>query len=312
MTVPGTDGAEDTFQSIWRPVRRAVIFILDGGAGMTEVYFVDTTLRDGEQAPGVAFTAAEKVRIAQMLDALGVDQIEAGIPAMGSPEVEALEEIASLGLKAVVSTWSRVTIGDIKASLACGIKNVHLSAPVSDILIHYKLGKDRVWVLESMRRAVSYARERGCRVTVGAEDASRADLDFLISFACHARREGVERLRLADTLGLLDPFSTKALIERLVSYTGMDLEFHGHNDFGLATANTLAAFKAGARYLSTTITGIGERAGNCSFEEAVQALVSMEKLGLKYDPDLLSQLCAFVRGAAGRSGPAKESVHRAG
>lgn len=277
---------------------------------MPEVYFVDTTLRDGEQAPGVAFNLKEKVHIAKMLDSLGVSQIEAGIPAMGSPEVEALVEIASLGLKAVVSTWNRITIGDIKASLACGIKNVHLSAPVSDIHIKHKLGKNRVWVLESMRRAVSYALERGCRVTVGAEDASRADPGFLVSFACYARREGAERLRFADTLGVMEPFTTRAVIQRLIEQSGIELEFHGHNDFGLATANTLAAYKGGARYLSTTITGIGERAGNCSFEEAVSALTSIEKLGLNYDHALLAQLCAYVRRVSGRAFTQRKSINQ--
>lgn len=270
---------------------------------METVHFVDTTLRDGEQAPGVAFTVKEKVQIAKMLDCLGVDQIEAGIPAMGSPEVEAIKEIAGLGLKAVVSTWNRMTIGDIKASLACGVKHIHVSAPVSDTHIKYKLRKNRIWVIESMKRALSYAREHDCRVTVGAEDASRADMEFLISFACHARREGAERLRFADTLGVLDPFKTKQIMKQLVENTGMDIEFHGHNDFGMATANTLAAFKGGARYLSTTITGIGERAGNCSFEEAVSALESFEKLGLKFDRSQLSRICSYVNKAAGRIRP---------
>lgn len=267
---------------------------------MDTVQFVDTTLRDGEQAPGVAFSVEEKVQIARMLDCLGVGQIEAGIPAMGSPEVEAIQEINALGLKAVVSTWNRMTIGDIKASLACGVKYIHISAPVSDTHIKHKLRKDRIWVIESMRRALSYALEHDCRVTVGAEDASRADVEFLISFARHAHREGAERMRFADTLGVLDPFSTKQIIRQLVENTGMEIEFHGHNDFGMATANTLAAFKGGARYLSTTITGIGERAGNCSFEEVVSALESFEKLGLKFDRLLLSKICSYVNRAAGR------------
>jgi len=270
---------------------------------MEAVYFVDTTLRDGEQAPGVAFSVMEKVRIAEMLDSLGVDQIEAGIPAMGSPEVEAVTEIAGLGLKAVVSAWNRMTIGDIKASLSCGVKHLNVSAPVSDIHIKYKLRKDRIWVIESMKRALSYALEHDCRVTVGAEDASRADVNFLINFACHARREGADRLRFADTLGILDPFRTKQIIQQLIENTGIDIEFHGHNDFGMATANTLAAFKSGVRYLSTTITGIGERAGNCSFEEAVSALESFEKMALKFDRSLLSRVCSYVGIAAGRSRP---------
>lgn len=267
---------------------------------MRSVYFVDTTLRDGEQAPGVAFTTAEKVQIAKMLDSLGVDQIEAGIPAMGSPEVEAVSEIAGLELKAVVSTWNRMTIGDIKASLACGVKHIHISVPVSDIHIKCKLGRNRVWVLESMKRAISYAREHDCRVTVGAEGASRADMTFLISFACHARREGVERLRFADTVGMLDPFRTEQVIRQLVENTGMEIEFHGHNDFGLATANTFAAYRAGARYLDTTIGGIGERAGNCSFEEMVTLLRHRGEIKPGMDEKLLAEISRYVRKAANR------------
>lgn len=267
---------------------------------MEAVHFVDTTLRDGEQAPGVAFTVAEKVRIAKMLDSLGVDQIEAGIPAMGRPELEALGIIASLGLKAVVSTWNRATIGDVKASLACGVKNVHISAPVSDIQIKYKLGRDRVWVLESMKRTVSYALEHGCRVTVGAEDASRADLDFLVSYVSQARREGVERLRFADTLGVLDPFKTEQVLKYLIEKTGMELEFHGHNDFGLATANTFAACKAGVRWLNTTIGGLGERAGNCSFEEIVAVLGRCGNADLNVNLRYLASVARYVAAAANR------------
>lgn len=270
---------------------------------MKEVYFVDTTLRDGEQAPGVAFSVLEKVNIARMLDRLGISHIEAGIPAMGSPEIEAVSAIAGLGLKAVISTWNRMVIGDIKASLTCGIKNTHITVPASDIHIKYKLNKDRTWVMESMKKAISYAVEHGCCVTVGAEDASRADQAFLIDLACQARREGAVRLRFADTLGVLEPFRTRQMIKDLVEATGMDIEFHGHNDFGLVTANTLAAFKGGAKFLSTTITGIGERAGNCSFEKIVGALSHFENFDSGLDQKLLAQLCSYVNRTAGRSTP---------
>ena len=272
----------------------------EGRPYMHKVYFVDTTLRDGEQAPGVAFSVLEKVNIARLLDKLGVSQIEAGIPVMGTLEVEAVTAIAGLGLNAVVSTWNRMVVGDIKASLACGVKNTHITLPASDIHIKHKLRKDRLWVIENMRRVISYAKEHGCNVTVGLEDASRADQAFLIQLADQARREGALRLRYADTVGVLEPFRTRQVIEQLIKATGMDIEFHGHNDFGMATANTLAAFKGGAKYLSTTITGIGERAGNCTFEEAVAALNHFEKMGLKFDNKLLKQLCAYVGKAAGR------------
>lgn len=267
---------------------------------MKHVYFVDTTLRDGEQAPGVAFTIGEKVQIAKMLDSLGIGHIEAGIPAMGPTEEEAIKEIAGLGLKAVISTWNRVNISDIKASLACGVKHIHVSAPVSDIHIESKLGKSRGWVIESMKRAVCYAIEHGCRVTVGAEDASRADPEFLIRFIVHARREGAERLRFADTVGVLEPFRTKQIIGMLNENTGMDIEFHGHNDFGMATANTFAAFKAGARFLSTTIGGLGERAGNCSFEEILAVLKQHEGIDLNVNDDLLTSTLNYIKVASGR------------
>lgn len=251
--------------------------------------------------PEWLFQLWKKVNIARMLDQLGVNQIEAGIPAMGSPEVEAITAIAGLGLNAVVSTWNRAVISDIKASLACGVKNIHITIPASDIHIKHKLRKDRTWVIENMRKAISFAGEHGCCVTVGAEDASRSDPDYLISLASQARREGAVRLRYADTLGILDPFKTRETIEQLVEATGMDIEFHGHNDFGMVTANTLSAFQGGAKYLSTTITGIGERAGNCSFKEVVAALRQFEKLNLEFDKKLLVELSAYVNKAAGRT-----------
>jgi len=273
---------------------------------MRHVYFVDTTLRNGEQAPGVAFTVQEKVQIAKMLDSLGIEYIEAGIPAMGSPEEEAIKEIVELGLKAAIPTWNRVNISDIKASLSCGVKHIHVSAPVSDIHIDSKLGKNRGWVIESMKRAVCYAIERGCRVTVGAEDASRADPEFLIRFTVHARREGAERLRFADTVGVLEPFRTKQIIDMIIESTGMDIEFHGHNDFGLATANTYAAFKAGAVFLSTTIGGLGERAGNCSFEEILAVLKQHEGIDLNVNDNLLASTSYYLKAASGRFESAKQ------
>lgn len=270
---------------------------------MKNVFFLDTTLRDGEQAPGVAFTVEEKVQIAKMLDALGIDQIEAGTPVMGPPENEAVKKIAQLGLKSIISTWNRVSIVDINASLSCGVKNVHVSAPVSDIHIKSMLGKSREWVIEKMRRAVCYAIEHGCRVTVGAEDASRADQEFLLRYSKQARKEGAERLRFADTVGVLEPFKTKKLIKAIVDDTGIDIEFHGHNDFGMATANTYAAFKAGARFLNTTIGGLGERAGNCSYEEIVEVLKRHEDIKLNINYELHSCILKYLNTAAGRSAP---------
>jgi len=230
---------------------------------------VDTTLRDGEQAPGVAFTLREKVTIARLLDLLGVEVIEAGVPAMGKMEQDVVRAICELGLKSRVASWNRVLLADIRASLACGVREVHITAPVSDLHIRDKLGKTRHWVMDCLVRAVRYAREHGCRVSVGAEDASRADFGFLLEYALLAQDAGAERLRYADTVGALEPFTTRRMVSMLVSKLDIPVEFHGHNDFGLATANSLAAFAGGAAFISTTVGGLGERAGNASLEDMV-------------------------------------------
>lgn len=269
---------------------------------MQQVYFIDSTLRDGEQSAGVAFTNKEKVKIASLLDQTGVYQIEAGIPVMGKMEMDAIYSILSLNLKSKVSTWNRANLRDVKASLACGARNLHISAPVSDIHIKYKLNRSRMWVLDSIKKTVNYAKSSGCTVSVGAEDASRADLDFLIKFARLVMDEGATHLRFADTLGVLDPFTTREKIKKIIQETGIEVEIHAHNDFGMATANTLAAYQAGAKYLSTTVSGLGERAGNSSFEEVLGVLKRFARIDLSVDQRKLSSLSRYVAKAANRPG----------
>jgi len=265
---------------------------------------VDTTLRDGEQTAGIVFSPGEKVEIARMLDQAGVQVIEAGIPAMGDIEQDAVREIVALGLNSQVTTWNRLTISDLKASIECGVKHVHISAPVSDLHIHYKLGKTRRWVMDSLCRAIRYAQDHGCQVSVGAEDASRADPGFLIRFAQLAEAEGAIRLRLADTVGILDPFTAFELTSTLTKESGLDLEIHTHNDFGMATANALAAIQGGAVWVSTTVNGIGERAGNTPLEELVLALQCLYRQDTGIQTYFLEPLCHYVAKASRRQIPA--------
>lgn len=265
-----------------------------------EVYIVDTTLRDGEQAPGVAFSLQEKVIIARLLDRAGVCEIEAGIPAMGEVEQEAVRAIVKLGLKSRVTTWNRLLLADIRASLACGVENLHISAPVSETQIRYKLARTRQWVLDCLKAALCYATAYGCRVTVGAEDASRADYAFLLEFALLAQEMGAVRLRYCDTVGILDPFSTFDTISRLKNDLALEVEFHGHNDFGMATANTLAALRAGARYVDTTVGGLGERAGNTCLEELAAALQRLYGVDPGLDARALRALGRYVARASRR------------
>lgn len=272
------------------------------------IFIDDTTLRDGEQAAGVAFTLEEKLRIARMLDELGVDQIEAGTPAMGGEEQEAVRAIAASSLKAQVLAWCRATKTDIDAALDCRVKGVNISLPVSDIQIQLKLRKDRTWVLTQLTWALAYAKGHRLYVSVGAEDASRADPEFLIQYGKTAMRYGADRLRYCDTVGILDPFSTQEAVRRLRGQVPIPLEIHTHNDFGLATANALAAVTGGATYVNTTVNGLGERAGNAALEEVVMALTHLYGITLPVNRKALLGLCQVVARASGRPIPIWKAI----
>lgn len=236
---------------------------------------VDTTLRDGEQQAGLVFSTKEKVSIAQGLDAAGVKFIEAGTPAMGKNEQDTMSRLFKLKLNATLISWNRANENDILASIACGFSWIHISLPVSDLNIKYKLGKSREWVLAQLRDSIEFAKSNGCNVTVGAEDSSRADPDFFLQFAKTAADSGAVRIRFADTVGCLDPFSAYKSIKYLTQRCPIPIEFHGHNDFGLAVANTIAAFKAGVTFASCTVSGAGERAGNASMQDILASLKSI-------------------------------------
>jgi len=236
------------------------------------IRIVDTTLRDGEQSPGIVFSAHDKLTIATALDQAGVAFIEAGTPIMGAEEQEAIKLILSAPLSAKVIAWNRACKKDILASVACGCSFVHISVPVSDLHIQQKINKSRAWVIEKLIESIDLARSFGCTVTVGAEDASRADMEYFLRVADVAAKMGAIHIRYADTVGCLTPFATHDIFQKLIPRCPLPIEVHMHNDFGLASANTLVALDAGALLASTTISGIGERAGNAGLEEVATAL----------------------------------------
>ncbi len=268
-----------------------------------EIKIDDTTLRDGEQTAGVVFANEEKVRIARLLDEMGVHQIEVGIPAMGGDEKETIKHIASLGLNASLLAWNRAVLDDIKQSIECGVQAVAISMSASDIHIEHKLKKSRGWVLESIKKAVDLAKGHGLYVSVNAEDASRADLEFLLRFARTARECGADRLRFCDTVGILDPFDTYNVISLLKKNVDIELEMHTHNDFGMATANAMAGIKAGATYVNTTVNGLGERAGNAALEEVVMALKYIAHVDLGLHTERFRELSEYVAQASARTIP---------
>ncbi|MCI4673642.1 homocitrate synthase [Candidatus Mycolicibacterium alkanivorans] len=272
------------------------------------VRICDTTLRDGEQGPGVSFTSDEKLAIASALDDCGVHVIEAGIPAMGTVEREALQRIAQAGLAADVVGWCRANRLDVAAAEKCTIRSVHLTIPVSDLHLEQKLGRDRKWAARHIADCVSDALDRGLRVSVGFEDASRADDHFVAELAADLTGMGVERLRWADTVGVMEPFDGYGRLTQLTRAVPGVWEIHAHDDFGLATANSLAAVRAGVSWVSTTVAGLGERAGNAPLEEVVMGLRHLHAVDTGVDSTRFRALALLVARAARRPLPASKAV----
>ncbi|WP_227764937.1 homocitrate synthase [Zhaonella formicivorans] len=272
------------------------------------ITIVDTTLRDGEQTAGVVFANQEKLRIAKLLDEIGVHQIEAGIPVMGGDEKAVIKEIVNAGLKASIMGWNRAVISDIQHSIDCGVDAVAISISTSDIHIEYKLHSTRDKVLSSMVAACEFAKKHNLYVSVNAEDASRSDMEFLLRFAKEAREAGADRLRFCDTVGIMEPFSTYEKIKTIRDEVGIDIEMHMHNDFGMATANTFAGIRAGATHAGVTVNGLGERAGNAALEEVVMALKYLDDTDLNFKTERFREVSEYVARASGRQLPAWKSI----
>jgi homocitrate synthase NifV len=268
----------------------------------------DTTLRDGEQTAGVAFTADEKIAIARSLDEMGVPEMDIGIPVMGEAEIDIIRAIVSLKLRATLMVWGRMCEQDIEAAARCKVGFVNLSIPVSDIHLSKKLHRDRAWALEQVQRCIPIALDAGMQVSVGCEDSSRADIGFLCEVLEVAQRAGARRMRFADTLGVLDPFSIRDRIHALRMNSDLEIEVHAHNDLGLATANTLAAISAGATHANTTVNGLGERAGNAAIEEVVMGLRHLYGVDAGIDTRHLVKISGLVAEASGRAVAPNKSI----
>jgi D-citramalate synthase len=260
----------------------------------------DTTLRDGEQTPGVSLTPENKLRIAQRLDELGVDVIEAGFAAVSEGEMEAVKLIAAAGLKAEICSASRGVKGDIDAVAKAGADSIHLIIPVSDLHIEEKIRKTREQVLDITRNMVKYAKDAGLIVELSAEDATRADFEYLKKMFQTGIEAGADRIVACDTVGVLTPERSYKFYGDLREALNVPVvSAHCHNDFGMAVANTVAALRAGANQFHATINGLGERAGNASLEEIVVSLMALYKLKLNIKTEKLYGISQFVQRLTG-------------
>ena len=231
-----------------------------------KAYLMDTTLRDGEQRPGCAFSPAQKLQIAQILDRAGIHQIDAGTPAMGSDECDVIREIMANRVRANISVWCRMNEDDLMAAMSCTPDLIHISAPISYAHIYTKLRKNKTWLQKELLGCVAFVQEKGFAVTVGFEDASRADITFMSAISTQLREQGVLRVQFSDTVGVMTPQRTYECVTELIHAGSPPITFHGHNDLGMAVANSVAALRAGAVGIETTLLGLGERAGNCNLE----------------------------------------------
>jgi len=266
------------------------------------MYLIDTTLRDGEQSPGVVFHLDEKKAILEGLCSLGIEEVEIGNAAVSSREAKELSHLLGRKMPIRFLCWSRARKDDLNKALDCGCKRVHIAFPVSDFQLQ-GMGLDFEQALEKVSEIVQWARPQFEYLSVGAQDASRTHYARLERYVRTLWTLGADRVRIADTTGVMTPIGVMDLFGNLKKKCpDTELEFHAHNDMGMATANALTALQSGADCVSATINGLGERAGNACLEEL---LMAVQQNGMSWDYNLqhIAPVCDMTARAAG------EKVH---
>ena len=273
-----------------------------------DVVIYDSTLRDGEQTPGISFSPEQKLTIARKLDEMHVPEIEAGFPAVSENERDSVKAISSLGLNARIPTLSRITKADIDACVEAGSDLALLFIGTSDIHLKYKFNKPKEFVLEKVAEGLDYCHERGIAGALSAEDSTRTEMDFLLEVykkaeECHASRIGV-----TDTLGCASPDAIFNIVTAVKQQLKTPISVHLHNDFGLALANAIAGVKAGAKAVTTTVNGIGERAGNVPLEQFVATMKYVYRCDLGIDTTKLKELSDIVAEYSGLGLPKNQPL----
>jgi 2-isopropylmalate synthase len=258
------------------------------------VRIFDTTLRDGEQTPGVSLTIEDKIEIARQLSKLGVDVIEAGSPMSSEGEKRVVKEIAKAGLAAEICGLARATRGDIDDAIDCDVDLVHVFIPTSTVQMKYAVNMTPEQVLTATTENVEYVKKHGLNCEFSPMDATRSKLNFLKQVCQAAEKAKADMINIPDTVGIMTPRTTRKLIEDVKSAVEVPISIHCHDDFGMAVANSLAAVEAGATQVHATINGLGERAGNASLEEVAVALQMIYKLKTGINSRLLYSTSRMV------------------
>lgn len=263
-----------------------------------DIEVCDVTLRDGEQTPGVSFTADEKINIAHKMDEIGIDMIEAGFPIVSSEEASIVRKIANMGLSARTCALARANPKDIDCVASCDIDIVAVVYGTSDLHLKVKYNSTREEAIEKAVSALDHAKDYGLTVRFAAEDATRSDLSFLKEYFAAGEEHGADMLSIADTVGILNPSTTHTLIKEIKEASHLPICIHCHDDLGLALANTLAGVESGVKQIQTTVNGIGERAGNTPLEEALMALYHHYDVD-RYDLSRIMELSKMVEEYSG-------------
>ena len=267
----------------------------------TEIFIIDETLRDGEQAPGVFFSYKEKVKLIETMEEAGIDTVDVGLPIVSLNEAKNIKNILSRKWNINLAVSIRAKKQDVDVALSCGAREAFLFTPVSDLHLQYKFNTSRQQAEERALQSVEYAVTKGITVDFVAEDTARADMEFIIPLFDRVARAGADKIIICDTVSVLTPGGIKDLCLAIKNRMKEKIRFgiHCHNDFGLATANTLAAIEAGVEYPTLTVNGIGERAGNASLEEVVMAAGNLLKVKHHIKTDKLYKLSRLVEDYSG-------------
>ena len=277
-------------------------------APISNIRIFDTTLRDGEQSPGVSLTAEDKIEIAKQLSLLGVDAIEAGFPSSSEGEKKVIKDIVKAGLGTEICGLSRANRGDIDAAIECEVDTVHVFIPTSAVQMKYAVNMTPEQVLSAAVDSIAYVKKHGLICEFSPMDATRSDLPYLKKVCKAAQEAGMDRLNVPDTVGIMVPKTMAKLIEDLKTVVTVPISVHCHDDFGMAVANSLAAVEAGAAQVHCTINGLGERAGNASLEEIVMALQLLYKCKTGVNTRLLYSTSRMVATLTGLSVQANKAI----